>query len=141
MSTKKHERQHVRQRRYERVVVQFVSSTHDRLPPGTVVRCSTDDVSPRGVAIQMDRQLPEGFLLEIWIEFSGHPREFYLLGEVKWCRELAEGERNLVGVELKERQNDDFKPWQEALDVRPDCACARRLMAKPIGRCRKQLIT
>ncbi len=116
MSTTKDRRQHVRQLRDERVVLQFVSSTYDRLPAGTVVRCTTKDVSPQGVRIQLDRQLPEGFLLELCVEISDHPGSFFLAGEVKWCRKLAEGKRNLIGVELKERQADDFKLWQEALE-------------------------
>ena len=115
MSTTKERRQHVRQPRDERVVVQIVSSTRDTLPPGTVVRCSTKDVSSQGIRIQLEQQLPEGFQLELWIEISNHPSKFFLAGEVKWCEELDEGKRYLVGVELKDGDTDDFKQWQEVL--------------------------
>ncbi len=115
MSTTKERRQHVRQPRDERVVVQIVSSTRDTLPPGTVVRCSTKDVSSQGIRIQLEQQLPEGFQLELWIEISNHPSKFFLAGEVKWCEELDEGKRYLVGVELKAGDTDDFKQWQEVL--------------------------
>jgi hypothetical protein len=108
-------RQHLRQRRDERVVVQFGSSTHDGLPAGTVVRCSTKDVSLQGVRIQLDRQLPEGFPLKLCIEIPDHGAELFLAGEVKWCREVAKGTRSLIGVELTERQTDDFKRWQQIL--------------------------
>lgn len=111
----KDRRQHVRQPRDERVVVQIVSSTSETLPPGTVVRCSTKDVSPDGIRIQLGQQVPEGYLLELWIEISNHPNKFFLAGEVKWCQELEEGKRYLVGVELKEGQAEDFKLWQEVL--------------------------
>ena len=114
MSTTKDRRQHVRQPRDERVVVQIVSSTRDTLPPGTVVRCSTKDVSSQGIRIQVERQLPEGFLLELWIEISNPARKFLLAGEVKWCQELDEGTRYLIGVEIKEGETEDFKLWQEA---------------------------
>ena len=116
MSKNQDRRQHSRQPRDERVVVQIVSSTRDTLPPGTVVRCSTKDVSANGLRIQLDQPVPEGFLLELWVEVSNHPTKFYLAGEVKWCREVAKGTRSLIGVELKERQTDDFKLWQEALE-------------------------
>jgi hypothetical protein len=116
MSTKKDGRQHVRQPRDERVVVQIVSSTHDTLPPGTVVRCSTKDVSPQGIRIQLDRPLSEGCLLELCVEFLNHPGFIFLAGEVKWCKVLAESKRYLVGMELKERQTDNFKLWQGVLD-------------------------
>ncbi len=115
MSTTKDRRQHARQPRDERVVVQIVSSHRDTLPPGTVVRCSTKDVSSQGIRIQVERQLPEGFLLELWIEISNPARKFLLAGEVIWCQELEEGKRYLIGVELKEGETEDFKLWQEAL--------------------------
>jgi hypothetical protein len=115
MSTNKDRRQHTRQPRDERVVVQIVSSTRDTLPPGTVVRCATKDVSSQGIKIQLDQRLPEGFLLELWIEISSHASKFFLAGEVKWCQELEEGKRYLIGVELKEGETEDFKLWQEVL--------------------------
>lgn len=115
MSRTKDRRQHARQPRDERVVVQIVSSTRDTLPPGMVVRCATKDVSPRGIRIQLDQQVPEGFLVELWIEISNHPSKFFLAGEVKWCQELDEGKRYLVGVELKEGETEDFKLWREVL--------------------------
>ncbi len=116
MSTTKDGRRHVRQPRDERVVLQIVSSTHDTLPQGTVVRCSTKDVSPQGIKIQLDRQLPEGCLLELCVEFLNHPGIIFLAGEVKWCKALDESKRNLIGVELKERQTDNFNLWQGVLD-------------------------
>jgi hypothetical protein len=116
MSTMKDGRQHVRQRRDERVVVQIVSSTHGTLPPGTVVRCSTKDVSPQGIRIQLNHPLSEGCLLELCVEFLNHPGIIFLAGEVKWCKALDESTRNLIGVELKERPTDNFKLWQGVLD-------------------------
>ncbi len=112
----KDRRQHVRQRRDERVVLQFVSSTHDGLPAGTVVRCSTKDVSSQGIRIQLDRRLPEGFLVKLCVELPDHRATLFLAGEVRWCREVAKGTRSLIGVELKERQTDDFKRWQQIVE-------------------------
>ena len=115
MSTTKDRRQHVRHPRDERVVVQIISSHRDTLPPGTVVRCSTKDVSSQGIRIQLEQQLPEGFLLELWIEISNHTNKFFLAGEVIWCQELDGSKRYLVGVELKEGETEDFKLWQDVL--------------------------
>jgi hypothetical protein len=117
MSNNQDRRQHTRQPRDERVVVQIVSSTRDTLPPGTVVRCSTKDVSPTGIRIQLDQQVPEGFHLELWVEVSNHPTKFYLSGEVKWSRELDQAGRYLVGIELKDADTEDFKQWQEVLGI------------------------
>jgi Tfp pilus assembly protein PilZ len=116
MSNTKERRQHNRQPRDERVVVQIVSSTRDTLPPGTVVRCSTKDVSAQGLRIQLDQRVPEGFQVELWIEISKHPTKFYLAGEVKWCREVEEGKRYLVGVKLSEGKTEDLELWRKVLD-------------------------
>ncbi len=116
MSTTKDRRQHVRQLRDEGVVFQIVLSTHNTLPPGAVVRCSIKDVSPRGIRIQLGHPLSEGCLLELCVEFLNHPGIIFLTGEVKWCKALNESKRNLVGIELKERQTDNFKLWQGVLN-------------------------
>lgn len=112
MSEGKDRRRHARQPRDERVVVQIVSSTRDTLPPGTVVRCSTRDVSPKGLRIQLDREVQKGFRLELWVEISDHPSKFYLAGEVKWCEEVEAGKRYMVGVELSEDKTEDLMLWQ-----------------------------
>ena len=115
MSDSKDRRQHARQARDERVVVQIVSSTRDTLPPGTVVRCATKDVSAQGLRIQLDQKVPEGFEIELWVEISNHPSKFYLAGEVKWCKEVEAGKRYLVGIELTEGKTEDLTVWQELL--------------------------
>ena len=116
MSSKKERRQHTRQLRDERVVVQIVSSTRDTLAPGTVVRCSTKDVSAQGLRILLDQPVPEGYNLELWVEISSHPSKFYLAGAVKWCKEVDEGKRYLVGIELAEGRTEDLDTWQKVLD-------------------------
>ena len=116
MSDSKDRRQHARLPRDERVVVQIISSTRDTLPPGTVVRCATKDVSSRGLRIQLDQKVPEGFQLELWVEISNHPTKFYLAGEVKWCQEVEEGKRYLLGIELNEGKTEDLAVWQELLE-------------------------
>jgi Tfp pilus assembly protein PilZ len=116
MSEKQDRRQHTRQKRDERVVVQVASSTHDTLPAGTVVRCSTKDVSPSGLRIRLDHQVPDGFLVELWVEVSNHPTKFYLAGEVMWCQELEDKKHYLIGVKLKDGETDDFKKWQEVFE-------------------------
>lgn len=115
MSTKSDRRQHARQLRDERVVVQVASSTRDTLPPGSIVRCSTKDVSATGMRLQLNQRVPDGCLLELWVEVSNHPTKFYLCGEVRWCREIDEAKRYLIGVELKDGETEDFKQWREAL--------------------------
>ena len=112
MSAAKNEREHVRKPQDKKVVFQITSSAHDTLPPGTVVRCSTRDISPNGLRIQLDRPLSKGSQLELSVEVLGLPGIYFLAGEVKWCKVLDEIKQNLVGVELRERQSDDLKLWR-----------------------------
>ncbi len=117
------ERKHIRQAREEKIVFQITSSANGTLPPGTVVRCSTENISQRGLRVQLDRPLSEGSQLELGVEISNRPGVFFLAGEVKWCKPLEGSKRNLVGVELKERQSDDFKLWQGVLDKWSPISC------------------
>jgi len=117
MSNNQDRRQHARQPRDERVVVQVSSSTVETLPAGSIVRCSTKDVSATGMRLQLNQSVPDGCLLELWVEISNHPTKFYLAGEVKWCQELDEDKRYLVGIELKDADTEDFKQWQEVLGL------------------------
>ncbi len=80
------------------------------------MRCSTENISRRGLRIQLDRPLSKGSQLELGVETSNRQGVFFLAGEVKWCKPLEGSKRNLVGVELKERQSDGFKLWQGVLD-------------------------
>lgn len=117
------ERKHIRRVQDEKVVFQITSSAHGTLPPGTVVRCWTENISTRGLRIQLERPLSEGSQLELGVEISNRPGVFFLAGEVRWCKPLEGSKRNLVGVELKERQSDDFNLWQGVLDKWSPITC------------------
>jgi hypothetical protein len=117
------EREHIRQAREEKIVFQITSSAHDTLPPGTVVRCSTENISRRGLRVQLDRPLSEGSQVELGVEISNRTGVFFLTGEVKWCKSLDGRKRNLVGVEITERQSDDFNLWQGLLDKWSPICC------------------
>ena len=117
------ERKHIRRVQDEKVVFQITSSVHGTLPPGTVVRCWTENISTRGLRIQLERPLSEGSQLELGVEISNRPGVFFLAGEVRWCKPLEGSKRNLVGVELKERQSDDFNLWKGVLDKWSPITC------------------
>ena len=116
MSAMKNEREHLREPRDEKVVFQIFTSAHGTLPPGTVVRCSTKDISARGIRLQLDRPLSEGSMLELGVEISDRPGIFFLAGEVKWCRAFTGSKRSQAGLEIKERESDDFGLWQGELE-------------------------
>ena len=103
-------RKHIRQARDEKVVFQIILSTHGTLPPGTVVRCSTEDISPYGLRIQLDRPLSEGSQLELGVEISNRPGVFFLAGEVRWCKSLEGSKRNLAG-----RAKDRVVLWKSSV--------------------------
>ncbi len=117
------EREHIRQAREEKIVFQITSSANGTLPPGTVVRCSTENISPRGLRVQLDRPLSEGSLVELGVEIPSRAGVFFLTGEVKWCKSLDGRKRSYVGVELKEQQSNDFILWQGVFEMWSPICC------------------
>ena len=115
MSKTTDRRRHPRLARDERVVVQIVSSSEDTLQAGMIVRCASKDISTQGLKIQAERRVTEGTQVELWAEISGHPSKFYLSGVVKWCQEMDDDGRYLVGIELTDGQAQDLELWQGIL--------------------------
>jgi hypothetical protein len=117
------EREHIRQAREEKIVFQITSSAHDTLPPGTVVRCSTENISRRGLRVQLDRPLSKGSQVELGVEIPNRAGVFFLTGEVKWCKSFDGRMRNHVGVEITEQQSDDFILWQGIFEMWSPICC------------------
>lgn len=114
MSNSKERRRYPRIARIERAIVQIVSSSDDALSPGTIVKCSSQDVSMQGLKIRTEHAVDEGCRLELWVEISGHRGKFYLAGEVKWCREREGADGYFVGIELTDRgQATELASWRK----------------------------
>lgn len=117
MSESTDRRNHPRLARDEKVIIQVVSSASDPSLTGLTVKCATVDVSANGLRVKLDKHVPEGYLLELFLQVSGQSRRYFLAGEVKWSRQVEDEEDcYLTGIELIESTGDDLADWVEQFD-------------------------
>lgn len=102
-------RSHWRAQRTETLFMQL----RVRVPGGEerrTLRCESADLSRGGLRIAVATAVPVGSLIEAWIKVQGEPRNFYLVGQVRWCTAQDEGVE--IGVALKDAPGTDYKGWR-----------------------------
>jgi hypothetical protein len=105
-----HDRRHaLRTPRKEDLFVQL-SATHSGAPDRRTLKCESADLSHGGLRLAVNEALPAGALLELWIKLRGARRNYYLVGDVRWCVEGAHGFD--VGVGVKDAPATDYKTWR-----------------------------
>lgn len=98
--------------REERLFVKVLESEGLPEKEGMTLSCSTLDVSASGLRLSVSERVPQGTLLELWIEVKGVIGKFLLTGLVRWC--CPHGEEFICGVELIEQGDvSDLADWQE----------------------------
>ncbi len=103
-------------RRHERLAcggglqVQVLSLTQGLNPDDKTVTGAATDVSAGGLSLRVDRPLPVGHILDLWVRVRRREGAFMLTGQVKWVMRNAGGEYS-VGVQLLDKPTDDVKPW------------------------------
>jgi hypothetical protein len=79
---------------------------------GQVATCRTLDVSKGGLRVSLDRELPEGAILQIGVELPQSSETLYLAGEVRWCHRDQEAERHwTAGFALLNADQSDIDRW------------------------------
>jgi len=101
-----------RVRREEQLFIEVMSSSYDESLPGTVVQCTTCDISPNGLQVKMPQALQQGTILDLCIEMQRSTKRFFLTGEVKWVRENSAEGNWLVGFLLFDGLNTDIDAWK-----------------------------
>ncbi len=107
-------------RRHERLAcgvgleVQVLSLTQDLNPDDKTVTGAATDVSAGGLSLRVDRPLPVGRTLDLWVRIRHREGTFMLTGEVKWVMRNSEGDYG-VGVQLLDRPTDDVRPWLDII--------------------------
>ena len=106
----KHDRRSVlRIGRKERLFVQL-SATASGEQNRRTLKCASADLSRGGLRLTVAEALPVGALLELWIKLAGARRNYYLVGDVRWC--VPADPDYEIGVEVKEAPATDFKTWR-----------------------------
>lgn len=112
MSSREERRRSHRLARDEDLYVKIVASSLDSSLPGRIATCTTHNVSPDGLRIRLDRSVPAGCLLDLWISLRSHPGTLLLTGEVKWSEADGDSKDYFLGIELREQPGDDLSAWR-----------------------------
>jgi Tfp pilus assembly protein PilZ len=78
---------------------------------------STIDISASGLKLALENQLPIDSTIDVVITLKGNPKQYFLSGKVRWCKEI-DGQNNYhVGIDLQDLINTetDYKAWRTAL--------------------------
>ena len=79
-----------------------------------IILCSSLDISSRGIQIKIDQSLPIGTVLRLCIDNRDYEKPLFLVGEVRWKQDEADGCR--LGFELYDAEHTDFIGWQAFID-------------------------
>jgi hypothetical protein len=106
------QRRHQRLPVDSRVFIELVAPGLGSPQSGQVATCRTLDVSKGGLRVSLDRELPEGAILQIGVELPQSSETLYLAGEVRWCHRDQESERHwTAGFALLNADQSDIDRW------------------------------
>src|SRR5262245_45987346 len=109
-------RMHPRIESDDRLFVQIVLSAADPELVGTTLSCKAVNLSVGGIQFRADSAIPNGALLDLWVDIRSRPGKFFLAGEVRWSRALNDAHAEdgfLIGVQLKSGAATDILDWRE----------------------------
>jgi Tfp pilus assembly protein PilZ len=109
-------RMHPRIESDDRLFVQVVLSAADPDLVGTTLSCKAVNLSVGGIQFRADSAIPNGALLDLWVDIRSRPGKFFLAGEVRWSRPLNDAQAEdgfLIGVQLKSGAATDILDWRE----------------------------
>ncbi len=98
----------------DRLFVQVVLAAMDPDLVGTTVSCTAMNLSVGGIQFRTAASLPQGTLLDLWVDVRSRPGKFFLAGEVRWSRPGTDDSGEwVVGVQLKSGAATDILDWRE----------------------------
>jgi hypothetical protein len=78
----------------------------------TTIYCSTVDISPQGLQVQLDYTLPVGHVLDLSIKLEREQQRFKLAGEIRWVNKMPTGDAYRLGLSLCDPGGTDIKQWR-----------------------------
>jgi len=92
------------------IFIELQSSDFDNSSPANILICNSIDLSANGMQIQLDREVPIGSIFRLCVDFSDKYDAVYLVGEVKWIKQLQD--EFSMGFELFESEQTDIEAWK-----------------------------
>lgn len=106
-------RRHQRIKHHDQVFVKIVESTDETVVEAEqTFLCSYQDISVKGLRVEVPTEIPVGSEAEIWLRSSDSEGTLRLNGTIVWCRNLGEPPRPHVGIELSESPGAQYKVHQ-----------------------------
>jgi hypothetical protein len=96
----------------ERLFAQVIQA-NDQSMVGTTLSCHAIDVSPNGLKVSSDEQVPVGCVLDLWVDDSKKPGKFFLSSDVRWVTEQDDGTGYQFGVQLHNGAATDIEAWRQ----------------------------
>lgn len=89
-----------------------------RAGPGSgepaIARCSSADISERGLSLSLEQPVTEGAVLQVGIDLADEGfNTIFLAAEVVWCR--AQGDHWRAGFAILHASDTDFSRWRALL--------------------------
>jgi len=97
--------------RDENVVVKILAAPDRPELVGTVVECSTVDVSATGLRLLLETAVAAGSRLGLEVDVTEQGGRYFLGGEVMWSRETEAAGIYLIGVQLLEGNGFEMEGW------------------------------
>lgn len=80
---------------------------HDRILISNIL-----DISANGLRVALDRELEVGTILQLAVKLGKLDTAMYLVGEVRWCMPVTQGNGYEAGFELFESEGTDLQTWR-----------------------------
>ena len=93
-----------------KLFAQLVLCDADASLIGRTWACRSVRVSPASIEFLCERALPEGSLVDLWVDLASSPGKYYLSGQVTQSRP-GHADRFLVRVELEGGAATDYDAW------------------------------
>lgn len=101
-----------------RVFIEIEAPSPGSAGPGRVAHCETLEVSLGGIQARISDAVSVGAILQIGVELPGKDEPFYLVAQVRWCREDGDkSETWTAGFEILNALGSDIEQWEAALQV------------------------
>ena len=109
------QRTHERHPREEAIFIEVLAASNDDAKDNLTLRCTTRDISEKGLKIHSRYPFIVNSILELLINFESGGYKFLLTGEVKWVENPTEDDY-LAGFELIDAEHSDFLVWRRMFE-------------------------
>ena len=100
--------------------IAVVSGFFGRFIRRPMIQCLIRDVSVQGLKLFVDRPIPEGVALKLWVTLPEDTKNepLHLRGRVCWAAAQSGGGGYLAGIRLEAKPGRGVSVWQETIRER-----------------------